>query len=220
MISPALRVARSPQLYNPVPDGCVLHLPLWHPELSGAVFNSTDDFRHVVTVNNAVYGGTGRTFDGTDDWIDIPNHTALRLKGDFTLEVWFMKTGGAAAMYVIDNNYSDGYGLSWSNVNQMRFWRNNELIYSTNDLTSTTTFYHVVGTVAGTAGTVYVNGAYNNSGALATAPAFSAPNLDIGQRNDGTLEFTGIIGEVRIYKRALTAAEVLHSYNTTNWRYQ
>ncbi len=44
MISPALRQAKSLWSYNPIPGGCVLYLPLWHPSLGGLKFKSIDPY--------------------------------------------------------------------------------------------------------------------------------------------------------------------------------
>ena len=35
--------------YNPIPGGCVLYLPLWHPNLGGLKYKSIDPFGHVCT---------------------------------------------------------------------------------------------------------------------------------------------------------------------------
>lgn len=58
--------ARNAGASNPIPYGCVFYAPLWDNELSGAVFNSYDDFRHLCTVIGTVWGNTGRTSDGDD----------------------------------------------------------------------------------------------------------------------------------------------------------
>uniref|UniRef100_A0A6M3LA42 Uncharacterized protein n=1 Tax=viral metagenome TaxID=1070528 RepID=A0A6M3LA42_9ZZZZ len=68
-----VEIAKSPQLFNPIPNGCVLYLPLWHNELSGGVFSSADDFRLTCTVSGATHVATGRDLDGSDDLITIGN---------------------------------------------------------------------------------------------------------------------------------------------------
>ncbi len=35
--------------YNPIPGGCVLYLPLWHPNLGGLKYKSIDPFGHTCT---------------------------------------------------------------------------------------------------------------------------------------------------------------------------
>jgi len=61
--------------------------------------------------------------------------------------------------------------------------------------------------------TIYINGVYDNSG-LMNSPANTAYNFMIGG-NWLAKWMKGSIDDVRIYNRALSAAEVLAIYNTT-----
>ena len=79
-------------------------------------------------------------------------------------------------------------------------------------------WYHVAGTYDAAARTlnIYVNGALDNGVLRGTVPASqvnSAVNVNIGRRSDG-FYFNGVIDEVRIYNRALTAAEIQADMNT------
>ncbi len=80
--------------YNPIPGGCVLYLPLWHPSLKGSVFKSIDPFGHVCTVTEAIYGATGRTFDSVDDLISCGSASVLDniFDGGGTVIAWINPT--------------------------------------------------------------------------------------------------------------------------------
>jgi hypothetical protein len=74
------------------------------------------------------------------------------------------------------------------------------------------TWYHVAGVYNAAAKTldIYVNGVLDNSVLSGTVPASqSLPNVNVNiGRRSGGLYFNGIIDEVRIYNRALLAAEI------------
>jgi len=79
-------------------------------------------------------------------------------------------------------------------------------------------WYHVAGVYNAAAQTLdfYVNGVLNNGvlvGAIPASQLNSSANVNIGRRSDG-LYFNGVIDEVRIYNRALTASEIQSDMNT------
>lgn len=86
---------------------------------------------------------------------------------------------------------------------------------------ATTAIYHGVATYDGTTAKVYLNGKLVNSGAASGAlNAASGTNCLIGGEVAGTPggNFDGFIEDVRIYNRALTAAEVWAMYDPkTRW---
>jgi len=79
-------------------------------------------------------------------------------------------------------------------------------------------WYHVAGVYDAAARTlnIYVNGVLDNGVLRGTIPASqvnSAVNVNIGRRSDGYY-FNGVIDEVRIYNRALSATEIQADMNT------
>jgi len=86
---------------------------------------------------------------------------------------------------------------------------------------TTGSWYHVAGVYDASAHTLklYLNGA-DNSGTLSGGPVTgsiknSTANALIGARSGGSTEgFNGTLDEVRIYNRALTAAEISALYNS------
>jgi hypothetical protein len=76
-------------------------------------------------------------------------------------------------------------------------------------------WYHIVGTWDGTTRTIYVNGVAEGTNNTAQSRANVGGNTAIGRPGSytGGLYFPGVIDDVRIYNRALTAAEVTRLYN-------
>ena len=122
------------------------------------------------------------------------------------------------------NDYVDR-GTGPSSVNSVSFWvyPKTTTEYFVN-LTSTTDFVWVnAGTVTATglvSPTIYVNGAVTSTLSankwshvvVTTATAENASNLDIGRTSDADY-MEGILDDVRLYSRALSAEEVLQLYN-------
>jgi hypothetical protein len=107
---------------------------------------------------------------------------------------------GVAANEAYINTYRNGPG-HWS------LW--------TDEIISSDTWYHLVGVFERSAGTgyVYVNGAEEAQGTLGANPASNDATTKIGCRNstsDGA--FDGVIDDVRMYSRALSAEEVQQLY--------
>jgi len=207
-----LQVARSPQLYNPNPHGCVLFLPLWHDELSGGVFSSVDDFRHICTVTGALWRPSGRFFDGNDDKITFPS-LGIGANGTASVIMWFRLDTTATVKgapisllgdWLYQNNannylYAPGGAYNWAGGPAANIW------------------YHLAVTWAGNSTTAIL---YHDTIAVAAIGtwAMSAFTTTIG---NATNSMSGLVGEFRVYKdRVLTAAEVAHDRNATKWRYQ
>jgi hypothetical protein len=85
------------------------------------------------------------------------------------------------------------------------------------------TYSGVGGASAGNGITMYLNGALRASTATNDASYVAMENLTcnlkIGGRDQADYWFKGTIGEVLMYNRALSLAEMTHHYNVTRWRY-
>ena len=67
---------------------------------------------------------------------------------------------------------------------------------------------------------IFINGEEEVSATLNARPS-NTQNLIIGARDTGSVQnWGGLIGEARIYHRALTLPEVQHNYLATKWRYR
>jgi len=77
------------------------------------------------------------------------------------------------------------------------------------------TWYHLSASWNGSVVRVYVNGEYIKQYSLASYSNLTTPTR-FGASADGTnYQFNGIIDEVRIYNRALSATEIKAIYNAT-----
>ena len=83
---------------------------------------------------------------------------------------------------------------------------------------STGTLYHVCGTWDGTNAVLYVNGVQKNTSTPGGTTSTSSNNWTIGAQPGGGEGWDGLIADVRLYNRALSAAEIWSLYAPqTRW---
>lgn len=215
MVSLGLSPVKSLWSYNPIPNGCVLYLPLWHPNLSGTVFRSIDPFGETVTVTGTTQTSKGRSFDGTDDNIILPAN-------------WFPTTEGTIVLWAQWTSRVTNYYIFSTDVNDLTFFTNGGsfLFYydGTAQITftidwATAPFVHLVITYKKDgACELLANGVSKDTGTCPdTTPANVASRL--GEGTTGTLDFAGQMGEFKVYDRVWGTNEAAYDYNATKGRF-
>ncbi|MBI2076618.1 MAG: LamG domain-containing protein, partial [Candidatus Aenigmarchaeota archaeon] len=152
--------------------------------------------------------GNALSFDGVNDYVDIGNVIPTLTEG--TVEAWVKRIALTGTYQMVISDSGSQLELTWS-VNTLQFYVNNVGVQVGNsDLTN---WQHLVGTFSQTGNfqRLYVNGVLAASG-LYPGDA-TAASRTIGSRG-GSLPFTGSIDEVRVYSRALSAAEVAEDMNS------
>ena len=192
---------------------------------------SKDLNAHVMTVTGVVLGADGGTFEGSVDLISLGNPSALNFTGSFSIVIWIevddaTATGGFISKWVANDQ---AYVLIVVGSKSAIYVTNTAAAWDANRASSANLVNNTwvqVAAVYTSGGTptlnMYLNGALDNGTLTGTVPAsvrVSAANVILG-RNGASQNMNGTIGEVLVYNRALTAAEVLHIYNSTKWRYR
>jgi hypothetical protein len=220
--------ARTPALISdPV---CVLYLPLWKKD--AAVFTSEDSYGHKWTRAGATWTPQGFSTDGVDDTIVMtgtPECLAIN-SGDITVLAW------AKPLYINNTNW----GILYTNE---KTW--NKAIYCLGLTKSTgywswkmaqddTTFlYNHVSYCAVQYGQWQMVGFTFRQGgptycffntvfylqAAKTGTVISGSNIGIPAPTASNW-FKGTIGELAIWKRALSRSEIVSYYNATRGRYE
>ncbi len=182
--------------------------------------------------NGAGWGG-GRygnavALDGANDVVGLGNPAALRLTGSMTVSAWINSSafpGDDAAVvskrgtsgFQLDTTIDTGprvIGFKLNSGTGTNMFRYGATAMQPN------TWYHITGVYDATARTmhVYLNGQLDDGvlqGTVAATQVDSPQDVLIGQRpNWAGFGFNGRIDDVRIYGRALSAAEVLTDMNT------
>jgi hypothetical protein len=126
-----------------------------------------------------------------------------------------------ATQYVLKKaaqGVTDGYELGLANGGTAFLRFNHASSGDTYRVDTTTpyptdgTWVHLVGTYDGSRMRIYVNGVEQASKAGPAAVGTNALRLGIGAESDGTRPLKGRIDGVRLYDRALSAAEVAQLY--------
>jgi len=164
--------------------------------------------------------GRALSFDGINDYVEIPDSPELRLnesKG-LTIMLWFYRTSYPQYDNVlVSKQVYPGwveYQLDLINTGNLEFktWDgyNNAVIGSTS-VPDANKWYHVAYVMNNTHWDFYVNGTLKNSGTTSYDLYISNSNLTIGQ-DIGAATFNGTIDEVKVYDRALSAEEIREDY--------
>jgi Concanavalin A-like lectin/glucanases superfamily/Aspartyl protease len=199
-----------------LPGGLVLYLPFDRGDDAGAVAHDRSP-AHLVLPNHDVktYPDSGAGLHGTADfdgqsWIDCKAFGEI--PSTFTLATW-VKAAPQSSAQLIDkhSNYGDKGILLQIVDGYPQFVLATDGFKSVKaaDQMMSDKWYHLAGTFDGTVMRLYVNG--NDEGSKRVHGAFipSTHPLEIGRNNSNPNEtFTGMLSEVMIYNRALTADEV------------
>jgi hypothetical protein len=179
--------------------------------------------------------GDALWFDGVDDYVELPDNEPVWLPGDnFSLAVWvyFERRPGLKQEYILDLNhgisadpsYELAYGLSRGSPGSDGLsFRMTTMTDTDDDLQTTDVFpegrwYHVVAVRGGTTQAIYVNGQLNASrtctpDSIDFVGSYDNDKVSIGRFSQALglpfcCAFMGMIDDVRIYNKALSAEEV------------
>ncbi len=171
--------------------------------------------------------GSAVLFDGTDDFINIPDASSIDLTNGMTMEAWVNPSNVTGFKTIIckdrtTSNYT--YTLAANNntttvANQrpssrLRIGSANQTVTGTSKL-ALNTWTHVASTYDGATFRLYVNGVQVSSLAVTGNITVTTDPLRIGGTTALSGQyFAGLIDEVRIYNRALTQAEIQTDMNT------
>ena len=182
-------------------------------------------------VNSATSTGQALDFDGSDDQVDVNKSTSLDVGNTFTISAWIYSrdamTTNRKSVYSTRRNNPTG---SWqfeaggnmgtgANIdNSFGITGVNSWVAVANPgFISPNRWNHIVATKNGTASTdtkLYINGtevSYSERNAYTITDNTDQPVIGEGTSNGQN--FDGLIDEVRIYNRALSAEEVKRLYN-------
>lgn len=165
------------------------------------------------------------SFNGTSDYIDVPDNPSISITGvNLSITGW-MKTSASGNQWIASkwngNASNDSYGLYLSN-GKSRFavsgnGINSGVVESTLSVNDGTR-HHVVATYDGTTLKVYIDGILDSTATYVLSSIFDSNlPLRIGAKNDSiaTEFFNGMLDEVVIYDRTLTPDEVNNIYQAS-----
>ncbi len=178
--------------------------------------------------NNAVWNVSGKYngavgFDGDNDYVRIEDDPSLQITENITLMIW---------VYVDDYDNFNGLISKSKGANPApydfylvqttgipRFFMGNGNIGQSDEFDGTTApglgaWHHLVVTRTGTDVVHYLDGVINgvDAGFSPVSTADDGDEVYIGNRQDLVTDFDGLIDEVRVWNKVLSATEINQSY--------
>jgi PKD repeat protein len=158
--------------------------------------------------------GKALDFDGVNDWVTVADSSSLDLTGDMTVEAWVRPDTPSKAWQTIAIKEASGtlsYALYASGDGALAngWWGPNSLYAPPDRPLAASVWTHVAVTAGGGTMRLYLNGQQAASRAIAGSLTPSTRPLRIGGNAVWAGEFfDGRIDDLRIYDRALGAAQV------------
>jgi hypothetical protein len=171
------------------------------------------------TLNNATWAATGKfgaalAFDGTKSRVDVPDSVSLRLTTGMTLEAWVQPSATLSGWNTVMLKEQTGglvyalYGNSDTDRPSGHVFVNAEVNTRGIVQVAANVWTHLAATFDGSILRLYVNGAQVSSLAVAGSILPATGALRIGGNAIWGEYFKGMIDEVRVYNRPLSAAEI------------
>ena len=168
--------------------------------------------------------GQGLSFDGSNDYVNIGNSTTYYFNGTlpFAISLWFKHNGNARAMI---SRYNAGVVGNWefflTNSGGVKLRALREITPYTitgNTVLNSNTWYHGVFLYDGVNMQLFLNGERDATPVASGNISADQSNLSVvigSEPNNGVPGqiFDGLIDDVRVYNRALTADEIKRLYN-------
>ena len=157
--------------------------------------------------------GGGLAFDGRNDWVTIPDAQSLDLRTGMTLEAWVRPAArGARSVLLKQRGPGLAYGLYASP--SAHLFTSAEQALRGRPALRRNRWAHLATTWDGRTLRVYVDGSQVAEHRLAGTVRGSSGPLRIGGNAVWPEFFKGVIDEVRVYDRALTAGEIARDRDT------
>ncbi len=214
-------------------------IALWHfDEGSGTTAYDETENDNDGTINGATWTtgkiGKALSFDGVDDYVNIPNESNFDLSGSFSLESWIKTSQIGKVGGIVTKHYSSdvrgSYCLYIESNNKITMM----LVRSPNDrdvvladaYVNDDKWHHLVGTYDGSSMSLYIDGVLDNSISAFGVAANTNDPVKIGActsvsgGTSSSANFNGLIDDVAIYNRALTLQEVKGLFQYGSFRHQ
>jgi hypothetical protein len=201
---------------NSIPN---LVLALGFEEGTGATTADSSGSGNNGALANTSWSAAGRfgralSFNGTSSWVTVADANSLDLTTAMTIEAWvnpavntdwrtvLLKENASGLSYSLYGSGSPAVPSTWMRVGSAEREVNGTAALAVN------TWTHLAATYDGATMRLFVNGVQVGTRALAGSLGTSTAPLRIGGNAIWGEYFSGLIDEVRVYNRVLTAAEI------------
>jgi Concanavalin A-like lectin/glucanases superfamily/Galactose oxidase-like, Early set domain/Bacterial Ig domain/Carboxypeptidase regulatory-like domain/Kelch motif len=185
---------------------------------SGVQVTDASGQGNIGTISSATWTAAGKfgsalSFNGTSAWVTVADSASLDLTSGLTIEAWVNPTSGSAWRTVVlkENTGALAYALySANNASRPATFVHTSADFGVNGVAAVplNAWTHLSVTYDGATLRLFVNGVQASSRAVTGLTVATTGALRIGGNSVWGEYFKGLIDEVRIYNRALTAAEI------------
>ncbi len=179
------------------------------------------DTHHIAKSDNkegSVFGNA-LSFDGVDDYVELPNSDSLDITDEITVEAWvkLKEVASGQRQKVIAGKFDgdcDPYALIYDNVDYYVGFKlsANSVTVPHYSYTPDNKWHHLVGTYDGKDVKFYFDGELKASSPNSGLIKSRTNSVTIGGWTGQTRFINGTIDEVHIYNRALTPEEIYDHY--------
>lgn len=159
------------------------------------------------------------SFNGSSDYIDCGNPTALQLSTAITIVAWINPVNTSGYGNIFSKNYNSGYRFRIGINNELWWYVSGNAAVSNYNLVPNNTWSQVVVSGDSSGLKAYVNGALVASNSTAYAPTAANTSSALIGTLGGAETFNGKIASIQVYNRALSAAEVQQNFNAFRGRF-
>lgn len=230
--------------YNPssVSDGIVLYLDAANPRSYAGTgttwYDISGNSNNATFVDSPTYLSVPQpyfNFDGVNDYMRIVRSSSMSPTSGLTQEVWFNYPSVPTTAIFIGLQYgafsNNSYALWKESATTMYGGVNTSGSFSFIGMGTTNLvgnrWYHFVHTYDGSTQKLYLDGVLMTTGSQSGTIQYDVNNTRVligaddnsGYNSGASYPHLGKMGQVRIYNRGLSAAEVLKNYNAQRKRY-
>ena len=164
--------------------------------------------------------GGSIVFDGADDVITFASNNIISGTQNFTIEAIVKSNNTASPDYIFGNyGVANTGGLEIYFYLQKFYFYFNGVYTVSNSIVSSNTWYIATFTRSGNSTSIYINSILDATGTNSTSITTNL-SYRIGNGPDYNSEiYAGNIASVKVYNRALTAAEVSQNFNALRGRF-
>ncbi len=170
--------------------------------------------------NDGTWHGSSMSFNGVDDYVEVPDDDSLDITEEITIEAWVKLSPTGKFQAIIDKKWADGYALLISDSGNIIGYYSNggppnyNTIQTADNSFMWDDWTHISYTFTESSAKIYINGELKKmktpEGGITSNPN---ANLRIGCNFNDNYQVNGLIDNVRIYSRALSAQEVQEHYH-------
>lgn len=188
---------------------------------SHASHTATDT--NTVTYDTGKQGNAAKFTRANSETLVISDHADFDISGNFTLGCWLWTAGAAGSsdtgLWWKDGAYELQFGgTGGANDHKIYFYTNGGLRTTSTTAFNDSAWHFVICEYDGTNCTIYVDNSQDAQGAFSSAVTTNSNDVYIGTRNLANSYYEGLIDEMFLYARALSANEREWLYNDGDGR--